>query len=201
MGKNLNEVFKGSEHEIYNESRQTGCDITNYPQFKSKLEEIMPDVIIHAAAHVGSITHVTNYSGDIIHDNTQMYLNLYKGVNEVNKNILIINPISNCSYPGIIDIQNEENWWNGRIHQSIESYGTPKKMSFIISECYRKQYGIKTINLIVSNAYGPNDYLEEEKTHAMSGIIVRMIKAQKNNDKDFVVWGSGTPIREWVNIS
>jgi GDP-L-fucose synthase len=71
-------------------------------------------------------------------------------------------------------------------------------MGFIISECYKKQYGIKTINLIISNAYGPNDYLDENRTHAMNGIILRMIKSQKNKDKEFLVWGSGTPIREWV---
>lgn len=198
MGKNLNEVFKGSDYEIFNESRRTGCDMTNYDQLKLKIESINPDVIIYAAAHVGSISYVMKYSGDIVNDNTMMYLNLYRAVKDVNEKILIINPLSNCSYPGIINIQNEENWWDGRIHDSIEAYGTPKKMGFIISECYRKQYGIKTISLIVPNAYGPNDYLDEQKTHAMSGIIVRMIKAQMNGDEEFVVWGTGTPIREWV---
>jgi hypothetical protein len=127
-----------------------------------------------------------------------MYINLYKAVKECNPKIIIVNPISNCSYPGIIDVQHEENWWDGPIHESVESYGNPKKIGYIISECYRKQYGIKTINLIVSNAYGPNDYLDENRTHAMNGIILRMIKSQKNKDKEFIVWGSGTPVREWV---
>jgi GDP-L-fucose synthase len=84
------------------------------------------------------------------------------------------------------------------IHTSVESYGNPKKMGYIISECYRKQYGIKTINLIMSNSYGPLDYLDENRTHALNGLIMRMIKAQKNNDNEFIVWGSGTPIREWL---
>ena len=70
-------------------------------------------------------------------------------------------------------------------------------MSFIISECYKKQYGIKTINLMLGGGYGENDHLTEEKTHAMNGIIMRMIKAKRNGDKEFVVWGTGTPIREW----
>ena len=198
MGKNLNEIFKDSKHQIFNESRRTGCDITNYEILKEKIKVINPDIIIHAAAHVGSISYVTKYSAEVVHDNTLMYINLYKAVSDVNKNIIIINPISNCSYPGIIDIQNEENWWNGVIHESVESYGNPKKMGYIISECYRKQHGIKTINLIMANAYGPNDYVDEQKTHAMNGIIMRMIKAKKNKDKEFVVWGSGSPIREWI---
>jgi GDP-L-fucose synthase len=198
MGKNLNDVFKESGYEIFNESRRTDCDMTNYSQLKGKIQRINPDIIIHAAAHVGSIMYVSNNSAQVVHDNTLMYINLFKAVSEVNANIIIINPISNCSYPGIIDIQNEENWWDGVIHASVESYGNPKKMGYIISECYRKQHNIKTINLIMANAYGPNDYTDEQRTHAMNGIIMRMMKAKKKDDKDFIVWGTGSPIREWI---
>jgi len=198
MGKNLNKVFKNSSHQIFNESRRTNCDLRNLDTIKSKLIEISPDIIIHSAAHVGSISYVSKNSANVVHDNTLMYINLYKAISETNPNVLVINPISNCSYPGIIDIQHEENWWDGPIHKSVESYGNPKKMGYIISECYKKQYGIRTINLIVPNAYGPNDYLDENRTHAMNGIILRMIKSQINKDKEFVVWGTGNPIREWV---
>ena len=96
------------------------------------------------------------------------------------------------------DVQNEEDWWNGEVHESVEAYGVPKKMGYTISKSYEIQYGIKTINLIVPNAYGPDDYVDEERTHAMNGIIMRMMKAKLNGDKEFVVWGTGSPIREWV---
>lgn len=198
MGKNLNEVFKNSQYEIFNESRRTGCDMTNLNQLIDKIQKIQPDIIINAAAHVGSISYVTNYAGNVVRDNSLMYLNLYEAVNQINPLIKIINPISNCSYPGIIDIQNEEDWWNGQIHSSVESYGTPKKLGFIVSECYKKQFGVKTVNLIISNSYGPNDYLDEERTHAMNGIIMRMIKAKNNGDSKFTIWGTGSPIREWI---
>jgi len=199
MGRNITPIFDDNEkYVIFNESRRTDCDITNLSQLKSKLLEINPDIIIYAAANVGSINYVTVNAAEVVHDNTQMYLNLYRAVSEVNKDIIIINPISNCSYPGIIDVQHENLWWDGAIHPSVESYGTPKKMGFIISECYKKQHGVKTINLIVPNAYGENDYLDAEKTHAMNGIIMRMINAMKNNDKEFWVWGTGMPIREWI---
>lgn len=198
MGKNLNDVFENSQYEIFNESRRTGCDMTDLNQLVSTINKIQPDIIINAAAHVGSISYVTNYAGDVVRDNSLMYLNLYEAVNKVNPLIKIVNPISNCSYPGIIDIQNEEEWWNGQIHASVESYGTPKKLGFIVSECYKKQYGIKTVNLIIPNSYGPNDYLDEERTHAMNGIIMRMIKAKNNGDSQFTIWGTGSPIREWI---
>lgn len=198
MGKNLNQVFKDTECTIFNESRRTDCDMTNLDQLINKIQDIQPDIIINAAAHVGSISYVTNYAGNVVRDNSLMYLNLYEAVNQVNPSIKIVNPISNCSYPGIIDIQNEEDWWNGQIHYSVESYGTPKKLGFIVSECYKKQFGVKTVNLIISNSYGPNDYLDEERTHAMNGIIMRMIKAKNNEDSKFTIWGTGSPIREWI---
>lgn len=198
MGKNIKEIFNGSEYEMYYLSRRDGVDVTDFNSMVSILERIKPDIIIHAAAHVGSINYVSKNAADVIFDNTQMYLTLYKSVTAVNKDIIIINPISNCSYPGIIDIQNEENWWDGQIHESVESYGSPKKMGYIISKCYQRQYGVKTLNLIVPNAYGPNDHLDEERTHAMNGIVMRMLKSMGNNDKEFSVWGSGTPIREWI---
>jgi len=199
MGKNLNVAFSYNDNYlIFNESRRTGCDLMNPSQLKMVLKKTYPDIIIYAAAHVGSINYVNEHSADIIFDNTQMYLNLYDAVREVNKNIIIINPISNCSYPGIINIQNEEEWWNGSVHSSIESYGAPKKFSFNISECYKNQYGIKTINLILPNSYGENDHVDTSKTHAMTGIIMRMLQSMKNNDKEFIVWGTGTPIREWI---
>jgi GDP-L-fucose synthase len=198
MGKNIKEEFSNSSYIMYYESRKTGLDLCNYEITFKKIKEINPDIIIHAAAHVGSIGYVSKYSASVIDDNTQMYLNLYKAIANIDDKIIIINPISNCSYPGRIDIQHEELWWNGEIHESVESYGTPKKLGYILSECYKKQYNIKTVNLIISNAYGPNDYLDEDRTHAMNGIIMRMLKSYKANNQSFTIWGSGSPIREWI---
>lgn len=198
LGKNLKSEFDNSDYIVHYISRRNGVDLTIENDVMTILKVVNPDVVIHAAAHVGSINYVSKNCTEIIQDNSKMYLNLYSCIQKFNKNIVIINPISNCSYPGIIDIQNEEMWWDGRIHESVESYGFPKKLGFVISECYKKQHGIKTLNLIIPNAYGPNDYVDQERTHAMNGIIMRMIQSIKNGDTKFTIWGSGTPIREWV---
>jgi GDP-L-fucose synthase len=199
MGQNLNAIFADdNKYEIFNESRKTGCDMADLNKLTWKIKKIDPDIIIYAAAHVGSISYVTEHAAEVVSNNSQMYINLYTAVNQINKYILIINPISNCSYPGIINVQDEDLWWDGSIHQSVESYGMPKKLGFIISECYKKQYGIKTLNLIIPNAYGENDYIDEQRTHAMNGIIMRMIMAKKNKNPKFIVWGTGSPIREWI---
>jgi len=199
LGKSLNKALE-DDYIIYNESRRTDCDALNLEVLTSKIEKITPDIIIFTSAHVGSINYVSEHAAEVINDNIQMYINLYKAVTEVNKDIIIINPLANCSYPGVINIQNEEYWWDGKIHESVEAYGMSQKTAFIISECYKKQYGIKTINLILPGLYGEGDYFDEERTHAMSGIIMRMIGAQKNNDEEFEVWGTGSPIREWLFV-
>lgn len=199
LGQNLSKVFETSNHQIFLESRRTGCDILNYDKFLGVVKDINPDIIINAAAHVGGVGYVSKISAEVCSDNTLMFINIFKCIKEVNRDILLINPLANCSYPGdTLDILKEEDWWNGVVHESVESYGNTKKIGYILSECYRKQYGIKTINLLVPNAYGPFDYTDEERTHAMNGIILRLLKAIKQGDTEFNIWGSGTPIREWV---
>lgn len=199
LGRSINSVLKNNgNYVIFNRSRRNDCDMLNLLELKEIISTLNPDIIIHAAANVGSINYVSENAADVINDNVQMYLNLYCAVLDINKNIIIINPLANCSYPGIIDIQHESSWWDGKIHESVEAYGMTKKMSFILSECYTKQHQIKTVNLMLGGGYGENDYLNEEKTHAMNGIIMRMVRAMKNGDNEFVVWGTGTPVREWI---
>jgi hypothetical protein len=105
----------------------------------------------------------------------------------------------------LLELQNKketlqiDNSVKGLINDNItDNDKDKKKLGFILSECYKKQYGIKTVNLIISNSYGPGDYMDEERTHAMNGIIMRMIKAKNNNDPQFTLWGTGTPVREWI---
>ena len=99
MGKNLNLVLDANTYQIINASRRTGCDARNLDMLVNTIRDVAPDIIIMAAANVGSISYVSKYSADVVHDNTLMYVNLYRAVIEVDPGIQIINPISNCSYP------------------------------------------------------------------------------------------------------
>lgn len=201
LGKSIHTAFQNdtkNEFVLINVSRRTGTDLTKSGEMYNILLRYNPDIIINAAAHVGSINYVTENAADVVVDNSLMYINMYNEIAKSGKTPLVINIISNCSYPGNANIQKEDEWWNGEIHNSVLSYGTPKKLGYVISKCFEKQYGIKTLNLIVPNAYGPGDYLTEDRVHAMNGIIIRMIKAMRSGDTEFTIWGSGTPIREWV---
>lgn len=199
LGTCLNKQFEfDANYEVQNVSRKTGCDLRNLDSIKSAIKGFAPDVIINCAANVGSVNYVSEFAAEVINDNLLMSANLYKAVADLNPNIVVINPLANCSYPSNLDIQNEWEWWNGEIHQSVESFGMSKKTLYIISQCYKRQFGIQTVNLMLGGGFGEYDHTEESRTHAMNGIILRMIKAQKENVSDFVVWGTGSPIREWV---
>lgn len=183
---------------IHRQSRRSGCNILNMDSITWHLNKIKPDIIINAAASVGSLEFINSEPATIISDNIRMYLNLYEAIANINPNIKIINFISNCSYPGNLEIQKESEWWDGPIHDSVISFGGSKKTGYMISKCYEKQYGIKTNHLILPGVYGPNDYIDPEKTHALDGLIIRLLKAIKHNESEFTVWGTGTPIREWI---
>lgn len=179
-------------------SRKNGHDLRDLDELKAYLSMYQPDIIIHCAADVGNLGYIHDHAAEVIHNNVLMYLNLYKAISDLKLKTVVINTIANCSYPGEADIQYEEQWWEGPVHDSVLAYGGAKKAGYLISKCYEQQYGIKTINLIMPNAYGPYDHLNEERTHAMNGLILRMIKANRKDEKQFSVWGTGTPIREWV---
>ncbi|MFA5879709.1 MAG: NAD-dependent epimerase/dehydratase family protein [Candidatus Margulisiibacteriota bacterium] len=200
VGKNLVDKLKNSIHEVYALSRSTGLDLTNLEQTKNTFKKIKPDTIINCAAHVGSLHYVTEFAANVIHDNALMALNLYKACSEINPDIRIINPLSNCSYPGNADIHFEPDWWQGEVHDSVFSYGNSKKFIYILARCYQKQYNVRTINFLIPNTFGPGDHTDPNKCHALNGMIIRMIKAQKEKQKIFEIWGTGKPIREWAYI-
>lgn len=197
LGKNLQEVFKNDNYKVFPISRKNGYDLLEKNKIKKLIEDVNPDYIVNCAAYVGSLEYVNNHVADVISNNILLGLNLWEILKEVNFQGIVINPISNCTYPGKADLQKEEEWWDGMVHPSIISYGTAKKTIYMVNKCYEKQYGIKTINIIMPNSYGEYDYEDENRVHALNGIIIRMLKMVKKGEKQFTVWGSGTPIREW----
>lgn len=200
IGKSLVMSLRNRGYEVCPLSRRDGLDLRDYNSTKKYFSDMEPDAIMNCAAHVGSLHYVNTYAGDVIHDNAQMALNIYKAVNDVCPNVRIINPLSNCSYPGDANIHFEPDWWNGEVHDSVFSYGNSKRFIYVISRNYHKQYGIKTVNFLVPNTFGPGDYTDPNKTHALNGMIIRIIKVLRHGDKKFEIWGTGKPIREWVYI-
>ena len=200
IGKKMMACLQTVGYNPFNASRASGLDLNDYQITFDYFKKIQPDIIFNCAAHVGSLHYVTTYAATVLHDNMQMALNLYKAVAQTSPNAKIINPLSNCSYPGEAAVQVESGWWDGPVHDSVFSYGNAKRFIYVLSKCYEKQFGIKSVNLLVPNTFGPGDTIDPNKTHALNGMIIRMLEAQKRGEAIFEIWGTGSPIREWAYV-
>ena len=185
---------------VKNASLTSGIDLRNDNILSKYLKNKRIDLIINCAAHVGGLNYIKKRKADIVSDNLKIYLNLYSSLKKLKNKPKIINLISNCVYPANQKLQKEKKIFNGEIHDSVEPFGLPKLVLMKISKFFFEQYFIKSFNLILPNAYGPGDHIDTEKSHALNGIIVRMIKHQREKKKKFEIWGSGKPKREWIFV-
>ena len=200
VGKNLLGVLRDTDHEVITCQRSSGTDARDFNQIYRIINKHRPQIVYNLASHGGSVHYVKRNAAAVYNDNVQISLNLYRAISEIDKEIKVIQPFSNCSYPGDSAIQYEEDWLSGQVHSSVFSFGNSKRSMFYISECYRQQHGIKSVNMLFPNTYGPGDSTDPNHTHALNGMVIRMLKAKKEAKLKFSVWGTGSPIREWAYI-
>ncbi|MDX1901535.1 MAG: NAD-dependent epimerase/dehydratase family protein [Gammaproteobacteria bacterium] len=183
-------------------SKSLGVDFTNFETFISTVKSIPAKInaIVNCAALVGGIKYGLEHTGEMFYVNSLISLNLYEVARQLGIS-KVINPISNCSYPRDLTGQfTEKEWWNGELDDSVAVYGMVRKMSYIQSVAYLKQYGINTINLIVPNMYGPEDHFDEVRSHALGALIRKITAAKSKGEEKVIVWGTGSPIREWLYV-
>ena len=198
VGQNVASVLKESGKPFVSASRSEGVDLRNLNTCIRFFDQTKPDYIINCAAHVGSLNYVTEQAGDVILDNSRMILSMYEAIAKVCPKAVVINPIANCAYPANADTFIEDNWWNGHLHRSVMSYGATKRLLWTVGESFTMQYGIRSIYLLVPNMYGPFDSTDPNKAHALNALISKFVKAEKLNQDEVVIWGTGIAIREWL---
>lgn len=200
LGKQVIAELQKKKFDVVCLSKRNGYDILDFPKFVTKLKTEQPYAVINAAAHVGSVHYAIKYAAEMLRDNIQIITNIYEAIKLGSPQTKLINPISNCSYPGNANRHYEPDWETGSVHDSVLAYASTRRMIYAFARCYQKQFGIVSINWLIANAYGPGDYLDPTKVHALNGIIIRLMKAQKDRKKTFEIWGTGKPIREWVYV-
>jgi GDP-L-fucose synthase len=197
IGANLTALLRSKGHDVRAVSRRNGVNLAQAASINDYLARARPEAIFNCAAHGGSVHYVMHSAAVVAHDNMQMAINLYRAAVEACPDAHIINPLSNCSYPGDANIHYEPDWLKGEPHHSVFAYANAKRFIYVLSRCYRAQYDVRTTNFLVPNAFGVGEHLDTSRTHAISGMIVRMIEAKRQNEPRFEVWGSGRPVREW----
>ena len=200
LGKNVCKKLSDRNLSFQKTSLSMGLDLRDYKEVLSFFIKEKPKIILNCASYVGGIQWGLKRQADIFDNNVQMIANLFRVCNEVEIK-RIVNPISNCVYPAKATFFKEEEIWDGPLHETVEVYGIMRKMSWIASKSYSKQFNLDTVNIVLSNMYGPEDHFDIERSHALGALIMKIVKAKQENLSEVIVWGSGKPIREWLHVS
>jgi GDP-L-fucose synthase len=199
LGKRVCRQLESSSLPYLGISRHNGPDLRDRQETLRFFTENRPSKIINCAAFVGGIQFGYQHPAELFHNNLHMTLNLLEAAH-LSKVQRIVNPISNCAYPGAATFFKEDEFWDGPLHESVMVYGFARKASWVGAWAYAKQYELDVINLILSNMYGPEDHFEEERSHALGALIMKIMRAKQAGQDQVIVWGSGKPVREWLHI-
>ena len=159
-----------------------------------------PDEVILAAAKVGGIHANNSYPAEFIYQNLQIQSNVINAahINDVQK-LLFLG--SSCIYPRAVEQpMREDALLTGRLEPTNEPYAIAKIAGIKMCESYNRQYGRDYRSVMPTNLYGPGDNYHPENSHVVPALIRRFHEAKVNNFDEVVVWGSGTPMREFLYV-
>jgi GDP-L-fucose synthase len=158
------------------------------------------DIVFHLAAHVGGIGLNKERPGDLFYDNLMMGTQLlHEAKNAAVQKFIALGTV--CSYPKFSQIPFlESSIWDGYPEETNAPYGLAKKMMLVQSQAYREQYNFKSIVVIPTNLYGPNDNFDPLSSHVIPALILKINNAKKNNSKSITLWGDGTPTRDFLYV-
>jgi GDP-L-fucose synthase len=172
-------------------------DLKNIDETNKMFEQHKPTHVIHCAGKVGGLSANMNYKGEFFYDNIMINTNVIESARKHNVKKLV-SFLSTCVFPDNIEYPiTEKKIHLGEPHSSNYPYAYAKRMADIQIRAYREQYGLEYVSVIPTNIYGPNDNFSLESGHVIPMLLHKMYNAQRDNT-DFVVWGSGTPLREFI---
>jgi GDP-L-fucose synthase len=199
LGKRVCRLLERQGRSYTPTSLSMGCDLRERSQTLQLFERVKPAQVLNCAAFVGGIQFGYKHPAELFTNNTLMTVNLLESCRAADVRRLV-NPISNCAYPARATLFRESEFWDGPLHESVLVYGFVRKASWVGSWAFHKQYGLSTLNLILSNMYGPEDHFEAERSHALGALIMKIVSARRSGAPYVEVWGSGMPVREWLHV-
>jgi GDP-L-fucose synthase len=157
-------------------------------------------IVIHLAALVGGIEANRTRPAEFFYDNLMMGVQLMheawqRGVDK----FVVIGTI--CAYPKITPVPfREEDLWEGYPEETNAPYGLAKKMLLVQAQAYRQQYAFNAIYLLPVNLYGPRDNFDPTTSHVIPALIRKFIEARETGQESVIVWGDGSPTREFLYV-
>ena len=159
-----------------------------------------PEYVFLAAAKVGGIGANSTYPADFVYENIMIQTNIIHSAYE-NKAKKLLFLGSSCIYPKMAEQPiKEESLLTGELEPTNDAYAIAKIAGIKMCQAYNKQYGTNYISVMPTNLYGPNDNFDLEKSHVFPALIRKFHEAKINKEAEVVVWGTGTPIREFLYV-
>ncbi len=175
-------------------------DLRNQQQVFSFFEKENPDYVFMAAARVGGIYANNTYRAEFLYDNLMIESNIIHAsyLNKIKK-LLFLG--SSCIYPRMASQPLKESYLlTGPLEYTNEPYAIAKIAGIKLCENYRLQYGCNFISVMPTNLYGPNDNYDLNKSHVLPALLRKIHTAKINNIPTVEVWGSGSPLREFLHV-
>jgi GDP-L-fucose synthase len=173
-------------------------DLRDQQAVANFFETEKPDYVFLAAAKVGGIIANNTYRADFLYENLQIQNNVIhqSHLNSVKKLMFLG---SSCIYPKLAPQPLKEDYLlTGLLEETNEPYAIAKIAGIKMCDAYRAQYGCNFISVMPTNLYGYNDNYHPQNSHVLPALIRRFDEAKKNGVKEVVIWGSGTPMREFL---
>jgi GDP-L-fucose synthase len=163
-------------------------------------EATRPDVVVHLAAVVGGIGANRAHPGRFFYENLVMGVEVLEQARRFGVAKFVgIGTI--CAYPKVTPVPfREDDLWNGYPEETNAPYGLAKKMLLVQSQAYRAEYGFDAIHLLPVNLYGPGDNFDPETSHVIPAMIRKMEEARVAGRDEVVLWGDGSPTREFLYV-
>lgn len=181
-------------------SNRSDTNLFEFKETKKLIETCQPDALIIAAARVGGIVANNTKRTEFILENLKINMNLLESCIPY-PNIKIINLGSSCIYP--LEALNpiiEDSFMTGKLEPTNSPYAMSKIASIEIGRSISEQFGHNVINLMPTNLYGPNDFYSKTDSHVIPGLIYRMHNAKIKREDAFYIWGTGSPLREFLYV-
>jgi GDP-L-fucose synthase len=180
--------------------RRSDVDLRDGNAVRAYLAAQKPDLIIHAAAVVGGIGANRTHPGRFFYDNAIMGIQLIEEARGAGvAKFVCLGTI--CAYPKFAPIPfREDDLWNGYPEETNAPYGIAKKALLVQLQAYRQEYGFNGIFLLPVNLYGPGDNFDLDSGHVIPAMIRKFVEARDRGDAEVVLWGDGSPTREFLFV-
>lgn len=175
-------------------------DLRNREAVFEFFQEVKPEVVIDAAARVGGILANNTYPAEFLSDNLQIQVNIMDAANSVDVDRLLFLG-SSCIYPKFAEQPiKEDSLLTGALEPTNDAYAIAKIAGIMQVQASRRQYGRHWISAMPTNLYGPGDNFHPDNSHVLPALIRRFHEAKLAGDSEVVMWGTGTPRREFLFV-